>query len=39
MLEKKTRENELIQSDVDRLKDREHALACIKIWKRKNAGW
>ena len=35
MLEKKTRENQLIQNDVDRLRDREHALACIKILREK----
>lgn len=35
MLEKKTRENQLIQNDVDQLRDREHAFACIKILREK----
>lgn len=35
MLEKKIRENQLIQNDVDRLRDREHALTCIAILREK----
>lgn len=35
MLEKKTRENQLIQNDVDQLRERQHALACIKILREK----
>ena len=35
MLEKKIRENQLIQNDVDRLKEREHALTCITILREK----
>lgn len=31
------RENELIQNDVDRLREREHALTCIKILKEKKS--